>query len=176
MKKKNIIAVIATICSSIASINAYENSFFNNTQVPIGIAIQYTSNDSIEPLYKQLVKPNAMITFSPGKATTPFSSNKREIPAIKWGFCLDNIFYAENPTTEQTKHNFQKAIWRKIPITWVEEKSITKRSEKKSPKKRIPLRREKPIPSAEKSLCRDRHFDILRNEHGKIMITSSLNE
>jgi hypothetical protein len=116
MKKKNIIAVIATICSSIASINAYENSFSNNTQVPIGIAIQYTGNDSIEPLYKQLVKPNTMITFSPGKATTPFSSNKREIPAIKWGFCLDNIFYAENPTTEQTQHNFQKAIWRKIPL------------------------------------------------------------
>jgi hypothetical protein len=190
MKKNNIIAVLLLLCSASALINAYENSFFNNTEVPIGIAIQYTGNDSIkEPLYKQLIKPGSLMTFSPGKSTstTTYSSHKVEIPAIKWGFCLDNIYYVENPTQEQKKYNFKEAIWKKIPITWVEEKSITERKETKRPRKPItvtstkpkaeyPLRRERPIPSAEKSLCRDRHFDIIRNEYGKITITSSLYE
>jgi len=160
--------VLLTICSITASINAYENSFFSNIEVPIGIAIQYTGNDNIkEPVYAQLVKPNSLIPFSPGKM---------DIPAIKWGFCLDNIYYIENPTSEQKAHNFKNALWKKIPITWVEEKSTTKKLEKKSSKKQRPLRREKAIPAADKSLCRDRHFDIIRNEHGKITITSSLNE
>jgi len=160
--------VLLTICSIATSINAHENSFFNNIDVPVGIAIQYTGNDNItEPIYAQLVKPGSLIPFSPGKVG---------IPPIKWGFCLDNIYYVENPTTEQKAHNFKKTFWKKIPITWVEETSTTKRPEKKSSKQQRPLRREKPIPAANKSLCRDRHFDIIRNKHGKIMITASLNE
>jgi len=167
MNKINTI-VLLTIYSVTTSISAYENSFFNNIEVPIGIAIQYTGNDNIkEPLYKQLIKPDSLISFSPGKTT---------IPAIKWGFCLDNIYYIENPTPEQKAHNFKKALWKKIPITWIEEKSTTKIPEKKSSKKHQPLRREKPMAAANKSLCKDRHFDIIRNEHGKILITSSLHE
>ena len=189
MKKSNVIAILLLLCSASVLINAYENSFFNNTEVPIGIAIQYTGNDSIkEPLYKQLIKPGSLMTFSPGKSTTMtiYNPHKVEIPAIKWGFCLDNIYYVENPTPEQKKYNFKETIWKKIPITWVEEKSITERKEKKLPRKPITVtsanpkaysvRRERSISSPEKSLCRDRHFDIIRNEHGKITITSSLYE
>src|SRR5205085_11904003 len=112
MKKNNILIILLSLCSVATSINAYENSFFSNIEVPIGIAIQFTGNDGSEPLYKQLVKPGSMMTFSPGKTT---------IPAIKWGFCLDNIYYIENPTSEQKAHNFKKTLWKKIPITWVEE-------------------------------------------------------
>lgn len=168
MKRNNAIIALLIVSPAFTLINAYENSFFNNTNIPIAIAIQYTGNDNIkEPLYKQLVKPASMVTFSPGKI---------DIPAIKWGFCLDNIYYAENPTTEQKKHNFEKTFWKKIQITWVEEKSLTKKLEGKASKKHRPLRRERPIPSVEKSLCRDRHFDIIRDEQGKIIITSSLHE
>jgi hypothetical protein len=190
MKKNNVITLFLGLCSLFTLTHAYENSFFNNTEVPIGIAIQYTGNNNIkEPLYKELIKPGSLVTFSPGKTTSTSTYNpyKIEIPAIKWGFCLDNIYYAEKLTEEQKKYNFKKTIWTKIPITWVKEKSITERKEHKLPRKPItvtstnqkaeyPFRREKPMPSAEKSLCKDRHFDIIRNEQGKITITSSLQE
>jgi len=179
MKQIYTITVITAILASITSINAYEYSFFNNTKTPLGIAIQYMGNDGIEPLYKQLVKPASTVIFSPGKTTMPFSSYKIEIPALKWGFCLDNIFYTENPTpisrtTKQKPIPFQNAIWKKAPIAWVKEKSIHTKSKKKLSQKYRPLEHE--LPLSEKSLCRDRHFDITRNEHGQIIINSSLNE
>jgi len=97
MKKIQQINVIFTMCSVTVVMHAYEYSFFNNTNDPIGIAIQYTGNDTDEPLYKQLAKPNSSITFTPGKL---------KIPEIKWGFCLDNIYYIQNPTTEQKNSSF----------------------------------------------------------------------
>ena len=177
MQKIKRISSILIMCTMTIITNAYEFSFFNNTNNEMGIAIQYTGNDTDEPLYKQLVKPKSMVTFTPGKL---------KIPEIKWGFCLDNVYYAQSPTPAQKEHNFEKASWRKIAITWVEEKSATKRKEKQqSPqqKKAAPAaaKPEKATPaapaaSAQKSLCRDRHFDIIEDEHNKISITSSLNE
>jgi len=161
MNKLNATALLFTLCSSIISVNAYENSFFNNTDTPIGIAIQYTGNDSHEPLYKQLIKPQEMDSFLPGQA---------KIPNIKWGFCLDHIYYVENPTRAQKAKNFEKTIWKKIPITWTEEKSKTNKQKKRDIKKNTSGSPE------QKSLCRDRHFDIIRDKHGKIAITASLNE
>jgi hypothetical protein len=138
---------------------AYEFSFYNNTETPIGIAIQFTGNDGNEPLYAQLVKPKERLPFTPGRIG---------IPDIKWGFCLDNLYYIENPTTEQKAHHFAKTPWKKIPITWVQEKSATKKATKTPAPPTTP--------ALEKSLCRDRHFDIIKDEHGKIVITSSLSE
>ena len=160
MKKLNALTLILTI----ASLNAYENSFFNNTNEPIGIAIQYTSGGADEPLYKQLVKPGSNVIFTPGKIG---------IPEIKWGFCLDKIYYIQNPTTEQKVHNFEKTIWKQIPITWVTTKSTTKKQTQQLRRKETI---KKPVPAAEKSLCRDRHFDIIKDEHNKVVITSSLVE
>ena len=159
MNKLNATALLFTLCSSIISVNAYENSFFNNTDTPIGIAIQYTGNDSHEPLYKQLIKPQEMDSFLPGQA---------KIPNIKWGFCLDHIYYVENPTRAQKAKNFEKTIWKKIPITWTEEKSTTKKNDKKKTKETTP--------AEARSLCKDRHFDITRNKYKKIIITSSLQD
>jgi hypothetical protein len=176
MKNIHSLTLLLTLCSSLASY-AYEFSFYNNTENPVGIAIQYTGNDTKEPLYKQLVKPKSMVTFSP---------DNMDIPTIKWGFCLDNIYYIENPTQEQKNRNFEKAPWRKIPVTWVQEKSITKK--KLAPKKTDPKKKnihsqtktstDRPTTAtpAEKSLCRDRHFDIIRDAQNKIAITSSLIE
>jgi hypothetical protein len=164
LRRSSAITLLLTICSATALLNAYENSFFNNTDEPIGIAIQYTGNDTNEPLYKQLVKPKSNVIFTPGKA---------EIPEIKWGFCLDKIYYIQNPTTEQKAHNFEKTIWKQIPITWVKTKSTTKQQTKKLHGKEAI---KKPVPAAAKSLCRDRHFDIIKDEHSKVVITSSLVE
>ncbi len=161
-------------CCTIISVKAYEFSFHNGTENPIAVAIQYTGNDGIkEPLYKQLVKPQSMITFTPGR---------KDIPEIKWGFCLDQVYYVENPTQEQKMHNFEKAPWRKIAITWVEEKSKTKKQpySAKATKGKVSgkiIKENKAVSTpAQKSLCRDRHFDIIRDEQKKITITSSLNE
>lgn len=191
MKNARTLTLTLALCSAL-SIRAYEFSFYNNTEKPVAIAIQYTGNDTNEPLYKQLVKPKSMVTFSPGE---------KGIPDIKWGFCLNHIYYVEDPMQEQKNNNFAKAAWRKITITWVKEKSTTKKS---TPKKTPPAARkqinvkEKVKPSsaetssfakaskdksksklatpAEKSLCKDRHFDIIHDEHQKIAITSSLAE
>ena len=141
MNKLNATALLFTLCSSIISVNAYENSFFNNTDTPIGIAIQYTGNDSHEPLYKQLIKPQEMDSFLPGQA---------KIPNIKWGFCLDHIYYVENPTRAQKAKNFEKTIWKKIPITWTEEKSKTNKQKKRDIKKiqAVPLNKNHSVETA----------------------------
>jgi hypothetical protein len=167
---KNILMLSIIVCSTLST-HAYEFSFYNNTDNPIGIAIQFTSNDGNEPLYSQLVKPKSMMTFTPGKI---------DIPDIKWGFCLDNIYYVENPTSEQKMHHFAKAPWRKVAVTWVQEKSATKKSySAKASKDRLTkqvITKENSTPLAEKSLCRDRHFDIIHDAQNKVVITSSLVE
>ena len=165
MIKINKLILLLIACSVAQSINAYENSFYNNTDEPIGIAIQYTGNDGSEPLYKKLIKPNSFYNFTPGNT---------EIPQIKWGFCLETIYYIENPTSEQKAHNFAKATWKKIPITWSESKSTTKKQSKKKTSFKHAV--QELATSEKKSRCRDRHFDITRDEHGKIVITSSLQD
>lgn len=169
---KNIYSlIVGLVCYLPLSIQAYEFSFYNNTEKPIGIAIQYTGNDTKEPLYKQLVKPKSMVTFVPGE---------KEIPGIKWGFCLDQLYYVENPTQKQKNNHFEKAPWRKIAITWVQEKSVTKKiTPKKAPakdKQMIIKEKSKSTTDEQKSLCRNRHFDITYDERKKIIITSSLDE
>lgn len=160
MNKINSITLLLLFCSTLA-LNAYEFSFYNNTNTPIGIAIQFTGNDTKEPLYSQLVKPKSMMTFTPGRIS---------IPEIKWGFCLDNVYYIENPTIEQKAHHFATTSWRKIEITWVQEKSLTKRSNKTQVKQKVAAT------AVAKSLCRDRHFDIIRDQNDKIVVTASLVE
>jgi hypothetical protein len=163
MHKMKLMPFFFILCTMLTQ--AYEFSFFNNTDNPIAIAIQYTGIDSVsEPLYGQLAKPHQMIIFTPGKI---------KIPDIKWGFCLDNMYYVENPTTEQKAYNFKKAPWRKILITWVKEKSVTKKEKKQTTAGKNTITPEK---IAQKSLCRDRHFDIIQDAQGKIVITSSLND
>jgi hypothetical protein len=172
MKKIDIINLLIVISSITATISAYENSFYNNTDTPIGIAIQYDGIDgSPEPLYSELIHPHSMGIFKPDEISNP--GNIR-VPAIKWAFCLDKVYYIENPTPAEKRHHFEKTYWKKIPITWVEEKSMTKIQ----PKKQRGIRRtiKQPVSSGDKSLCRDRHFDIIRNEYDKIIITSSTND
>jgi len=175
MKNIPIFALILALCSTLL-MRAYEFSFYNNTNNPIGIAIQFTGNDSNEPLYSQLVKPKSMMTFTPGKIG---------IPDIKWGFCLDNIYYVENPTSEEKMHHFAKAPWRKVAVTWVKEKSKTKKTKPTktpaapgAPATKQILTKEESAPAtlSEKSLCRDRHFDIIYDEQKKVVVTSSLAE
>lgn len=173
MKKINVTALL--LISSVAvTINAYENSFYNNTDEPIGIAIQFTSDDGgPEPRYKQLVHPHSMGIFIPGEISNP--GNER-IPGIKWAFCLDKIYYIENPTPAQKRHHFRNAenLWKQVPITWIEEQSSTKRTAKTQGSLKRTAKHT--VKAGDKSLCRDRHFDIIRDEHGKIMITSSVND
>jgi hypothetical protein len=159
------IPIILILCTTLLA-HAYEFSFYNNTNNPIGIAIQFTGNDSNEPLYTQLVKPKSMVTFTPGKT---------DIPEIKWGFCLDQIYYVENPTSEEKMHHFAKAPWRKVAVTWVKERSKTKKTPKVSTNKPT-TEKSAPATLSEKSLCRDRHFDIIYDEQQKVAITSSLVE
>ena len=164
------ISILLTICSTAVSINAYENSFYNNTDEPIAIAIQFTSDDGgPEPRYKQLVHPHSIGIFVPGEISNP--GNER-VPGIKWAFCLDKIYYIENPTPVQKRHHFKEAefLWKLIPITWVEEQSSTKKQ------RRLHRVGKHPVAPGSKSLCRDRHFDIIRDEHGKIVITCSVND
>lgn len=163
---KNYINLFLTLCSIALSINAYEFNFFNETNTPIGIAIQYTGNDSKEPLYKLIAKPKEAISFTPG---VNFSPGKPNIPAIKWGFCLDNIYYLEDPKA----HDLEKATWKKISITWVEARSVNKKLQKKDAVKQTSIT---PPATEKKSLCRDRHFDIIRDAQGSLAITTSLND
>lgn len=158
------INIFLAACSMAASINAYENSFFNNTNRPVGIAIQYTGNDTSEPLYKKRIKPGTLFSFEPGK---------QEIPAIKWAFCLDNIYYVDNPTPDQKAHNFAKTIWKKIPITWTTQSSTTKPHAKRRP---AGILANEKTSASNKSLCRDRHFDIVTDKNGKIIIKASLTD
>lgn len=154
------------------SINAYEFSFYNRTAEPMAIAIQF-SNGENEPLYKQLIKPNSRGSFTPGTI---------DIPDIKWSFCLKNIFYAKNPTIEQRAKYFEKTIWNKVPITWTPSVLESTRKPRRipSPKKQITSSRrivkKTAIKPEDKSLCRDRHFEITEDQQGRIMIMGSTNE
>ena len=167
---------IAIMLMLTASINAYEFSFFNKTKDPIAIAIQFADGEN-EPLYKEYIKPGTMVNLVPGR---------RDIPDIKWSFCLhDYVYYIKNPTMKQRAHNFAKAVWNKVPITWTPLPLETAKKPKLRPivraKKTDELARhlvmkKHPIKAEEKSLCKDRHFEITQDQHGKVIVTGSLVE
>ncbi len=166
--------VIITLLSY--QLNAYEFSFFNKTSLPIAIAIQFANSEQ-EPLYKLLIKPNTMKSFVPGTI---------DIPDIKWSFCLKQIYYAKNPTMQERAHHFAKTIWKKVPITWTNEllatapkpkRKLQPQSKKQTIGDKYIIITQKPkIKIDDKSLCRDRHFEITENEYGAIIVTGSLRE
>ncbi len=168
---RNIIKILCCVIIA-SSINAYEFSFFNNTPHSLGIAIQFADGDN-EPLYKQLVKPGSMSSFVPGKY---------EIPDITWSFCLKNVFFIKNPTMEERAHAFAKATWRKAPISWIDlPLESTKKPKKVFTRKQAPgtrriVTKKKVVTTNDKSLCKDRHFEIREDEHGNLVVTGSTKE
>jgi hypothetical protein len=165
--------IITALLIFTTSVHAYEFSFYNDTEYPIAVAIQFTNGEN-EPLYKQFLKPGTMKSFVPGSV---------DIPDIKWSFCLRNIYVAKNPTLEQRAHYFAKTPWTKIPIIWTD---LPLKSAKK-PKRLSLIKKQtdssrrivvkKPvIKDGEKSLCRDRHFEITHDEHDRIIVTGSIKE
>jgi hypothetical protein len=171
MKNLNILALIVGITT--AQLCAYEFSFLNTTAIPLGIAIQFANSEN-EPLYKLYIKPGILKSFVPGSI---------DIPDIKWSFCLKHIYYIKNPTMQERAYNFAKiTAWKKTPITWINERLKTT-----PPAKLIPTRiqrdnnpfnepilvRKKVIPGENKSLCKDRHFEIIEDKYGKIAIIGS---
>lgn len=175
MKNLKTFAIILGIVT--AQISAYEFSFFNTTAIPLGIAIQFANSEN-EPLYKLYIKPGVLKSFVPGSV---------DIPDIKWSSCLKHIYYIKNPTMKQRAYNFgQVTEWKKTPITW-----LNKKLETTPPPKLIPTRikrnpanpfrepilvRKKVIPGANKSLCKDRHFEIIEDTYGSIQILGSTTE
>jgi hypothetical protein len=169
---------IALMLICITSINnAYEFSFYNNTDKPLGIGIRFATDDpENEPLYKVYIKPGAMNNIVPGR---------REVPDIKWSFCLQDVYYIIDPTMAQRAHYFAKATWRKVPITWTDSPIKTSKSPRQTlltkkqrlalTKRRFVTKRNKPT-DQDKSLCRDRHFEITQNEHGTLIVTGSTAE
>lgn len=158
----------------VTSMNAYEFSFYNDTQNPIAIAIQFADGER-EPLYKQYIKPGSLKSFVPGTI---------DIPDIKWSFCLKNIYFAKSPTFEQRAHNFAKAVWRKVPISWTDQLLEHEPKQKKLPltkkrtdsSQRMIVTKKPVIKDGAKSLCRDRHFEITEDEDGRIFVTASTQE
>jgi hypothetical protein len=160
-------------------INAYEFSFFNKTETPIAIAIQFANSEQ-EPLYKLYIKPGTMKSFVPGSI---------DIPDIKWSFCLGNLFYVKDPTMEQRAHNFDKieSHWKKASISWTDKPLETTKKQLPLKHKRfqkkpnlsqtsIETRRlvvKKTAPQESKSLCKDRHFEITQDQYGNIIIMGS---
>ena len=174
MLKNSVAFYIAVLFIVSSSINAYEFSFFNKTSFPIAIAIQFANSEQ-EPLYKLLIKPNTMKSFVPGTI---------DIPDIKWSFCLKHIYYAKNPTMQERAHHFAKTIWKKVPITWTNELLETAPKPKRQPRpkkqtigdRHIIITQKPKIKIDDKSLCRDRHFEITENEYEAIVVTGSLRE
>jgi hypothetical protein len=149
-------------------INAYHYSFFNRTQKPIAVAIQFLGEG--EPLYKKLIKPQSKETFEEGKF---------EIPLIKSGFCLKHIYYVIDPTSAQKKNKLAAAPWKERSIAWLPDKIYKKaieRATKAASKKQAPLTEDvgstKELIKSHKtkklqSLCKDQQFDIVADERGK---------
>jgi len=173
MKNLNIFTIIFAIATT--QLCAYEFSFFNTTSIPLGIAIQFAGSEN-EPLYKLYIKPGVLKSFVPGSI---------DIPDIKWSFCLKHIYHIKNPTMQERAHNFAKiTAWKKTPITWVDKRLETtpppkliptriKRDSNPNPLKEPILVRKKAIPGENKSLCKDRHFEIIEDKYGNIAIMSS---
>lgn len=151
-------------------VSTYEFSFFNKTAHPLGIAIQFANSEQ-EPLYKLYIKPKTMKSFVPGSI---------DIPDIKWSFCLKNIYYIINPTMAQRAHNFAKAThaWKQVQITWIDTKLETTKqfSQRVKPIKDMRRRlvsKKETAAVADRSLCKDRHFEITQDENGNIIISGS---
>jgi hypothetical protein len=139
--------------------HAYDYDFFNHTDEPIAIAIRFRGEN--EPRYTKLIRPQSQETFEPGI---------RDIPMIKSTFCLKTIYYVKNPTTAQKKKNYAKAPWKEVPIYWVDVKNYEELI------KFADIAEIKRISAGIKheSLCQDRDFDIIEDEHGKIYIVSAV--
>lgn len=170
---KSLKIIILLICFRVAPVKAWEFSFFNATEIPLGIAIQFAGSEN-EPLYKLYIKPGALKSFVPGSI---------DIPDIKWSFCLKHIYYIKNPTMAQRAHNFSQITqWKKTPITWINKRLATTPAPKLIPtrikKPNTPfngpiLVRKKAIPDVSKSLCKDRHFEIIKDKYDNIAIMGS---
>lgn len=153
-------------------ISGYEFSFFNKTQYPIAVAIKFANSEQ-EPLYKLYIKPNTMKSFLPGSI---------DIPDIKWSFCLKNIYYIKDPTMAQRAHNFAEATlsWKHVAITWLDTRLETtpafslKGKNVKNTKQRLISKKQKKV--SDRSLCKDRHFEIVADENSNISIVGSLIE
>ena len=164
---------IALILMLSTSLIAYEETFYNNTDTHIAIAVQF-GDDPQAPLFKRLIKQNG---------TTSFVAGEKDIPDIMWSLCLKNVYYVQNPTHEQIKHYFAQAPWRKAHVTWSEVPlaSVPKprkpfRSKKQNTEEWHIVRKKKPVPVESKSLCKDRHFEITQDQDGVVVITGSLVE
>jgi hypothetical protein len=168
---KKIVAIM--IGMTITQLCSYEFSFFNTPSTPIAIAIQFVGSEN-EPLYKLYIKPGTLKSFVPGSI---------DIPDIKWSFCLKHIYHMKNPSMQERAHNFaQVTQWKKTPITWVNKKLKTTppaklmptRTQQKNSSLRKPiLVRKKIIPDGSKSLCKDRHFEIIEDKYSNIAVISS---
>jgi hypothetical protein len=172
MFKKNILSFFIVLLTY-TTLYTREISFFNNSNNPYGIAIEFAESEK-GPLYKAYIKPGATHSFVPGK---------QGVPDIKWSFCLKNVYYIKNPTMKDRAHNFAQALWRKVSIGWTKEKQMTPDEPKvkwsKKTKRTLPqhgLISKKNVPVESKSLCKDRHFEITENDEEKIVVTGSLIE
>jgi hypothetical protein len=159
--------------------HAYIYTFPNHTEHTYAIAIQFIGED--QPLYKRLIHPHTIETFGDGEGG---------VPEIKEGFCLAHIYYVKEPTSPEKKRNFENAPWREIPISWVQLDTYHALLEAVKPRptikkrKRVPVAQTvrpplspliKPIkPAQRQTLCIDRRFEIVEDEHGKVFIISPL--
>lgn len=169
----NYLKAVAIFITAITTLyaSAYEFSFFNDTSQAIAIAIRFANGDN-EPLYKLYIKPGTMKSFIPGTI---------DIPDIKWSFCLKAIYYIKNPTMQERAHNFALVKnWRKVDITWSDKPLKTAQNKRllaqRRQRKNQPKIIKKKMPTDNKSLCRDRHFEITEDDDGHITITASLVE
>lgn len=159
--------------------HAYVYEFFNHTDKQIAVAIQFRTEN--EPLYKKIVHPHTQITFGDGEGG---------IPKIKESYCLAHLRYIKAPTAAVKKNDFATAPWKEISITWAPLDTYNAIIETVSPHS-IPVKKHKAIPAAidyqelsrlltsikrskPQTLCTDRHFDIIEDEHGKIFFISPL--
>lgn len=164
------IFITLPLLSVVSHLHGYKYPFFNRTDKPIATAIQFPGEN--EPLYRKLIQPRSKETFEEGKF---------EIPTIKSGFCLKNIYYVCDPTSAQKKNKLESAPWKAAKITWLPRaiyntiiESFNKKPSKQqnattpntspSIKELIKPNKQKIMPS----LCQDQPFDIVKNEDGKI--------
>jgi len=158
MKNNKKIGFMLLFLLTIIRINAYSYPFFNHTNKPIVIAIQFRGAKG-EPLYKKLIKPQSKETFEEGE---------NDIPLIKGSFCIHHIYYVKEPTKEQKKNKYATAPWKEVVINWVDSDNydqLIKFADIAAIKKSAPANKNQ-------SLCQNRHCDIIEDEHGKLYITS----
>jgi hypothetical protein len=177
----NIALMTLSLLTTATQSYAYTYTFHNHTNNQIAVAIQFRTED--EPLYKRLIHPHTIETFGDGEGG---------VPQIKESYCLAHLRYVKAPTSLQKKHKFAAAPWREIGITWTPLNTYYSILEIVAPH-RIPVKKHKVITattdylmlserlksikrSKPQTLCMDRSFDIVEDEHGKIFFLSPLLE